>query len=115
MPIDELDDPSASVQYADRKPRRLTEDAIADFDRAAGNRFDPQETAPPEQREGKRQAATRMQRSKRLVTTQERFEFMAWVARRNSRRLKRLGRDLDWLREEALKYGADPTEINNLL
>lgn len=57
------------------------------------------------------------QRSKSMDTAQERVDFMAWVSRsaRGQRRLKRLGADVDWLRDQMRRYGADPVDLWKLL
>ena len=45
----------------------------------------------------------------------ERSKFLRWVGARYPMRLRRLGRDLDWLRKQARKYGLDEDEIKWLL
>jgi hypothetical protein len=42
-------------------------------------------------------------------------EFLTFVRKRDPHRLHRLGRDLDWLRREANRFGIDPEEIRWLL
>ncbi len=44
-------------------------------------------------------------------SAKQREEFLKWVGAVDGRRLRRLGRDLDWLRRMATKAGLDPESI----
>lgn len=45
----------------------------------------------------------------------ERMDFIEWVGSRHPGRLRRIGRDLDWLRMQARAYGLDPKEVRWLI
>lgn len=57
----------------------------------------------------------REDRAPRIATPADLNGFTRWVGKRNPQRLHRLGKDIDWLRREAKRYGIHPEEIKWLL
>jgi len=49
------------------------------------------------------------------ITPQTADEFIKWLGRRHPNKLRRVGRDLDWLRGEARKFGIPMEEVRWLL
>jgi hypothetical protein len=87
---------------ANRDPRPLDDDDIDSFLLASG--------------EAREQHRKEMERAHPPRTFGfERVAFLKWVRQRHPGRLERLGRELDWLRREARKYGINPEEIRWLL
>ena len=88
--------------FSDKTPRPLAGDDVDSFLLASGEARDAYrrelEAAHPPKTE-----------------PVERADFLKWVAKRNGPRLNRLGRELDWLRREARRYGINPEEIRWLL
>lgn len=83
-------------------PAPLTEEDIDSFMVASGEAAD-------------KHRAVREERSPRLASPSDLNGFTRWVGKRNPQRLHRLGKDIDWLRREARRYGIHPEEIKWLL
>lgn len=80
-------------------PEQRTKQAQRDYDRATTRGYNPPN---PQTRSAPR--APELPES-----------FLHAVGKRHPRRLRRLGRDLDWLRKQAVKHGHDPESIRWLL
>lgn len=49
------------------------------------------------------------------TTPTEREQFILWLGHRHPNRTRRIGRDFDWLRDQAKKYGIPPEDVRWLL
>lgn len=88
--------------FSDTTPRRLEPADVTDFERASGEARD----------RGRRELDKAYPST---MTDLDRDQFIAWIKARHPFRMTRLGKEIDWLRAEARKYGINPEEIRWLL
>jgi len=89
-------------RYSRRDPHPLEDEEVDSFLIASGEYY--------------REHRNKLEKAHPSTSTpRDRADFITWLGHRHPNRIRRIGRDFDWLREQARVFGMSPEEVRWLL